>query len=153
MLVARKRPAELVKHSFVSWDAVTTRAWVKELDGALSIVNLAGKTVDCIKTPDNCDLILRSRVESTKAIGQAIKLADSPPKIWIQMSTAHIYGDPPAQLCTESSSTGYGLAPFMGKSWEKAFYESLPDDTRGVVLRRRSNSQSDGLYFALINAI
>ncbi len=51
------------------------------------------------------------------------------------MSTAHIYGDPPRQLCTETSSTGYGLAPFVGKSWEQAFYESLPEDTRGVVLR------------------
>ncbi|WP_373512484.1 TIGR01777 family oxidoreductase [Persicitalea sp.] len=135
VLVARKKPADSVEHDFIAWDAISTGEWINELNGAKAIVNLTGKTVDCIKTPDNCDLILRSRVDSTKTIGQAMKLIDNPPKIWVQMSTAHIYGDPPAQLCTESSSTGYGLAPFVGKSWEKAFYESLPDDTRGVVLR------------------
>lgn len=135
ILLARKKPDNSIKHEFLPWDAISPGDWVNELNGAKAIVNLAGKTVDCIKTPDNCDLILRSRVDSTKVIGKALRLVANPPRIWVQMSTAHIYGDPPFQLCTESSSTGYGLAPFVGKSWEKAFYESLPDDTRDVVLR------------------
>ena len=98
-------------------------------------MNLAGKTVDCVKTPDNCDLILRSRVDSTKTIGKAMRAVKDPPKIWIQMSTAHIFGDPPFQWCTEGSSTGYGLAPFVGKAWEEAFLESIPEGVRGVRLR------------------
>lgn len=60
---------------------------------------------------------------------------DSPPPVWIQMSTAHIYGDPPAAICTESSATGYGLAPIVGKAWEKAFEESRLPEQRGVVMR------------------
>ncbi len=81
VLVARSKPDPSVKHEFVSWDAVSAGAWIEELNGALVVVNLAGKTVDCIKTPDNCDLILRSRVDSTKAIGRAMKMVANPPNI------------------------------------------------------------------------
>ena len=105
------------------------------MNGAKAIVNLAGRTVDCIKTPDNCDVILRSRVDSTKIIGRALSEIADPPPIWIQMATAHIYGDPPSQLCTEDSSTGYGLAPIVGKAWEKSFLDTIPSNIRGVRLR------------------
>lgn len=133
VLVARHKTEE--NFDFVQWDAVTTGDWVKVLEGAKAVVNLAGRTVDCIKTPDNCDVILRSRIDSTKALGKAFRLVKNPPKIWVQMSTAHIYGDPPVQLCTESSTFGYGLAPFVGQAWEKAFLEVLPEGVRGVRLR------------------
>ncbi|MEM6264402.1 MAG: TIGR01777 family oxidoreductase [Bacteroidota bacterium] len=135
IIIARNPPNKPIKYPFVAWDGVTVGEWASQLSGALAVVNLAGKTVDCIKTPDNCDLILRSRVDTTKAIGKALNTVENPPKIWIQMSTAHIYGDPPSQMCTESSSFGYGLAPFVGKEWEVALLEALPEGTREVRLR------------------
>lgn len=51
------------------------------------------------------------------------------------MSTAHIYGDPPREICGESSTLGYGLAPTVGRAWEEAFDRSCPDGVRRVVLR------------------
>jgi uncharacterized protein (TIGR01777 family) len=51
------------------------------------------------------------------------------------MSTAHLYGDSPDVTCTESSPFGYGLAPFVGQQWEKAFHEALPNQMRGVIVR------------------
>ncbi|MEM7102808.1 MAG: DUF1731 domain-containing protein [Bacteroidota bacterium] len=134
ILVARNNPGD-INFKFHKWDGVTLGDWVPLLNGAKAIVNLAGKTVDCIKTPDNCDLILRSRVDSTLAIGKALRKVENLPEVWVQMSTAHIYGDPPKQICTEASSTGYGLAPFVGKAWEEAFLNSLPENMRGVRLR------------------
>lgn len=68
-------------------------------------------------------------------IGQALKEIENRPKVWVQMSTAHIYGDPPSQVCTESSTLGYGLAPAVGRAWEQAFLEALPEEIRGVRLR------------------
>ncbi len=133
IVVARKKPNHDV--DFVQWDAVNLGDWCQHLNDAIAIVNLAGRSVDCIKTPDNCDAILRSRVDSTKAIGRALRVISNPPKVWIQMSTAHIYGDPLSQICNEESSLGYGLAPFVGAAWEKAFLEVLPKETRGVRLR------------------
>ncbi|MEO1436174.1 MAG: NAD-dependent epimerase/dehydratase family protein, partial [Bacteroidota bacterium] len=135
IVVARNRPKADLPFEFAQWDALHPGEWSKQLEGALAVINLAGRTVDCIKTPENCDVILRSRVDSTKAVGQALKQAENPPKIWIQMSTAHIYGDPPSQICTEESSYGYGLAPFVAMAWEKAHEEHLPEGTRSVLLR------------------
>ena len=52
----------------------------------------------------------RSRVEATRVLGQAMRAIESPPPVWVQMSTAHIYGDPPEVVCDEDSSFGIGLA-------------------------------------------
>lgn len=135
VLIARNKPEKKTDFDFVMWDAVTLGDWINALEGAKAIVNLTGRTVDCIKTPDNCDVILRSRVEPTRLIGKALQKLQNPPKIWIQMSTAHIYGDPPTEICTENSSTGYGLAPFVGNAWEEALLDSLPEGMREVRLR------------------
>lgn len=43
-------------------------------------------------------------------LGEALRTVASPPPVWAQMSTAHIYGDPQV-LCVESSAYGPGLAP------------------------------------------
>ena len=63
----------------VIWDARTTGDWTAELDGAAGVVNLAGRTVDCIKTPDHQDEILRSRIEATRVLGAAMREIKSPP--------------------------------------------------------------------------
>ena len=135
VVLSRSKPAGLDGVGHEVWDARTVGDWARHLDGARAAVNLAGRTVDCIKTPDHCDEILRSRVESTLVLGEAMRRIDSPPPVWVQMSTAHIYGDPPSLVCDEDSALGYGLAPTVGKAWEQAFDEAKPKDTRGVVLR------------------
>ena len=117
------------------WDGRTVGYWAKHLEGAAAVVNLAGRTVDCIKTPDHCDEILRSRVESVQVLGEALRDIRNPPPVWVQMATAHIYGDPPEVMCDEDSSFGYGLAPIVGKAWEKAYAECVPDGMRQVILR------------------
>jgi len=119
----------------VTWDARTPGSWQQELDGAAGVVNLVGRTVDCIKTPDHKDEIVRSRVEATRVLGVAVRSVPSPPPVWVQMSTAHIYGDPPEVVCTEDAPSGYGLAPFVACAWEQAFAESVLASQKGVVLR------------------
>src|SRR5437870_4509800 len=79
--------------------------------------------------------IVLSRVESTRVLGMAMRSVDSPPPVWVQMSTAHIYGDPPDVTCTEESPFGYGLAPFVGRAWEEEFRTSVLPSQRQVVLR------------------
>jgi hypothetical protein len=119
----------------VNWDATTVGDWSRELEGASALVNLVGRSVDCIKSPDHCDEILRSRVEATVALGAAVRTIENPPPVWAQMSTAHIYGDPPEVVCNEDSAFGYGLAPTVGRAWEQAFDEAALPSMRRVVLR------------------
>ncbi|MEO1584039.1 MAG: TIGR01777 family oxidoreductase [Planctomycetota bacterium] len=135
LVLARGRPPKGAAGTFVEWDGRTVGVWADELAGAHAIVNLAGRSVDCVKTPDHCDEIVRSRVESTIALGEACKAVGATPAVWVQMSTAHIYGDPPTAMCDESSALGYGLAPDVGRAWEQAFETACPTETRGVVLR------------------
>ena len=106
-----------------------------ELDGAMGLVNLVGRSVDCIKTPAHQDEILRSRVEATQVLGAAMRSIKQPPPVWVQMSTAHIYGDPPTVICNEDSPPGYGLAPFVAQAWEKAYRASVLPSQRQVTLR------------------
>ncbi|GIV68145.1 TIGR01777 family oxidoreductase [Caldilinea sp.] len=134
-IISRHPPSNQGDWRRVRWDAQTLGAWADELDGAAAVVNLAGRSVDCIKTPDHCDEILRSRVEATRLIGRALRRIKQPPPVWVQMSTAHIYGDPPEIVCTEDSSFGYGLAPFVGKAWEDAYHSAVLPEMRQVILR------------------
>ncbi len=134
-------PIQVARHAprsspfrFLKWDGYTVGPWAEELEGAVAIVNLAGKSVNCRKTPDNIDVILRSRVDSCRVIGEALRGVDNPPPVWVQMSTAHIYGDP-ARTLGEGDTFGYGLAPFVGKAWEAALLTALPDGMREVRLR------------------
>lgn len=122
VLLSRRPPQLSGPWRHAAWDARTLGEWRRELDGACGLVNLAGRSVDCVKAPDHQDEILRSRVESTCVLGAALRSIVSPPPVWVQMSTAHIYGDPPEVVCTEASPFGYGLAPFVGRAWEDAFF-------------------------------
>lgn len=75
----------------VRWDGRTLGDWAAEVDGAHVVINLAGRSVDCRYTEANRREIMDSRVESTRAVGQAIAAASAPPRVWLQASTATIY--------------------------------------------------------------
>lgn len=135
VLLSRSAPKVAGAWKHVPWDARTPGEWKRELDGAAGLVNLVGRSVDCIKTPDHQDEILRSRVQATRVLGEAMRSIDLPPPVWVQMSTAHIYGDPPEVVCDEDSPLGSGFAPFVGRAWEEAFHASALSSQRKVILR------------------
>ncbi|CAA6821412.1 MAG: Cell division inhibitor [uncultured Sulfurovum sp.] len=135
VIVSRNEPKEQGAWRFVYWDAQNLGDWVQEIEGAEAFVNLVGRTVDCIKTAENCDAILRSRVDATKLIGKALPQLEMLPKVWVQMSTAHLYGDSAEVICDESSTFGYGLAPYVGKKWEEAYLQSVLPQIRQVLVR------------------
>ena len=58
-----------------------------------------------------------------------------PPPVWVQMSTAHLYGDSIEIVCDEDAAFGYGLAPFVGCAWEEAYAEAVLPQMRQVILR------------------
>lgn len=134
VVLGRTPPREAVA-PFLPWDGYSLGDWGSSLEGAAALVNLAGRTVDCIKTPDRQDEILRSRVESTTVLGRALREVSAPPPVWVQMSTAHIYGDPPERVCDEDAAFGFGLAPMVGVAWEQAHADALLPGMRSVVLR------------------
>lgn len=135
VILSRSAPKVSGQWRHVVWDARTLDAWAGELDGAVGLVNLVGRSVDCIKSPDYQDEILRSRVEATHVLGAGVKAVGHPPPVWVQMSTAHIYGDPPTVMCDEDSPFGFGFAPFVGQAWEEAFRNAVLPTQRQVIFR------------------
>ncbi len=135
VILSRKPPKIAGPWRHVTWDARTLGDWRQELAGASALVNLVGRSVDCIKTPAHQDEILRSRVDATRVLGQALRSITNPPPVWVQMSTAHIVGDPPTVVCNEDSPPGYGLAPFVAQAWEEAYRTSVLPSQRQVILR------------------
>lgn len=133
----------------VAWDARTLGAWAREIDGADVVINLAGKSVNCRMTEANKKILMDSRVESTRVVGQAIAAAERPPKVWLQMSTgaqyAHRYGDDPLGPHDEENGVLGGTEPDVprrwdfsveiGKAWERVLFEAVTPRTRKVAMQ------------------
>lgn len=135
VLLSRRPPVVSGPWRHFAWDARTLGDWQSAMDGAVGLVNLVGRSVDCIKTPNHQDEILRSRVDATLVLGAAMRAIERPPPVWVQMSTAHIYGDPPEVVCSEDSPPGFGLAPFVARAWEEAYRQSVLPSQRQVIFR------------------
>jgi NAD dependent epimerase/dehydratase family enzyme len=74
------------------WDGRSVeKHWANALEGADLVINLAGRSVNCRYTPRNKQEIFDSRTDATRAIGQAIREAVVPPKLWINAASATIY--------------------------------------------------------------
>lgn len=146
VVVLSRHPVELepgVRH--VVWDGRHAGSWAAEIDGADAVVNLAGRTVSCRYTAENLRQMMDSRVESTRVVGEAIAHAVSPPKVWLQMSTATIYADRRDAPNDEASGVVGGHEPGVpgyweysvriARCWEAAQMEAVVPHTRRVALR------------------
>src|SRR3954465_5766540 len=72
-VLSRHPPRRSGPWSHISWDARTLGEWSRTLEGSCGLVNLVGRSVDCVKTPDHQDEIIRSRTEATRALGLAMR--------------------------------------------------------------------------------
>lgn len=90
VVVLSRRPAATPWRS-VAWDGRTVGPWKDELERADAVINLAGRSVNCRYGARNREEILRSRVDSTRVVGEAIARCRRPPTVWLQASTATIY--------------------------------------------------------------
>jgi len=118
VLTRRVRPAPFRQ---VEWDGRTVGAWASELDGS-AVINLAGELVDRRPTPQNLELLIRSRVEPTRALVEASAGLVHPVPVWVQASTLAIYGDAGDVVLDESSPQGEGPPQMVGvaTAWEAA---------------------------------
>ncbi|HVG22938.1 MAG TPA: DUF1731 domain-containing protein [Thermoanaerobaculia bacterium] len=127
------------------WDGRTLGDWAEELDGADVVINLAGRSVDCRYGPKERGEILRSRVDSTRVIGQAIARAKRPPALWLQAATATIYAHRFDAANDEHTGVIGGheqdvpedwhFSIEVAKAWEQALDEARTPCTRKVKMR------------------
>ena len=123
---------------FAQWDGKSLGDWASELDGSIALFNLAGRSVDCRYTRENKALILNSRVDATRILGQAVTDCRKPPLAWFNASTATLYDDLRGDLTPHdefSATDAPGFSEEVGRAWEKAFYAFEVPGVRQVSLR------------------
>jgi uncharacterized protein len=134
----------------VHWDGQPEGPWTETLEGADVCINLAGRSVNCRYTANNCADIYNSRIGTTKLLNRVIAGLTDPPQVWLNASTATIYRHALDREMDEATgeSGGYEIiskrhrAPEtwnfsvqVAKDWEAAFFETPTPRTRKVALR------------------
>ena len=149
----------------VAWDGKSAGDWEGEIEGSDVVVNLTGRNVNCRYTEANRREMLASRVESARAVGAAIARAASPPRVWLQMSTATIYAhrfDAPNDEITGllgGSEPGvpayWGFSIQIAREWEKAQADAATPRTRKVALRSAMVMSPDrgGIFDTLLGLV
>lgn len=118
------------------WDGKNAGDWSGELEGAAAVINLAGRSVACLHTPENRRQILASRVDSVLAIDRALQRCGNPPPAWVQAGSLAIYGSPGDRVCDESAPHADDFSAEVCKAWEDALFSASPaSGVRRAVLR------------------
>lgn len=127
---AKTRRENGLRH--VLWDAATVEDWADELEGATAVINLTGRSVDCRYTPKNRREIMDSRVNSTRAVGRAISKCKTPPRVWLNSSTAtvykHTFGKAHDESSREMDSAMDAKDAFsveVAQAWERALFQEM----------------------------
>ncbi len=137
-ILSRNKKADQGAIKFFQWDGKTLGDWVKQIDGADVVVNMAGRTVNCRYNEKNKKQILDSRIDSTRVLGQAIANAAKPPSVWINSSSATIYEDTRGELPANDEYKGKIGTDFsmnICKAWEKEFKAAELPNVRKIALR------------------
>ncbi len=162
VVVLGRTPQQNVPWRVVAWDAKTLGDWAQEVDGADAVINLAGRSVNCRYTPANRRAIIDSRVNSTRAVGEAIARAARPPRVWLQAGTATIYAHrfdaPNDDITGVLGGAEPGLPDTwrfsldVARQWEEALDGAETPDTRKVILRTAMVMSADrrGVFDVLL---
>jgi uncharacterized protein (TIGR01777 family) len=148
-----------------TWTKDGPGPWMWAIDGADIVINLAGRSVNCRYNDWNRREIMQSRLESTRILGEAISHAKSPPRLWLQASTATIYshrfdapndditghlgGDEPGVPDTWRFSID------VAKSWEAELDKADTPRTRKVAMRSAMVMSPDrgGIFEVLVGLV
>jgi len=116
---------------YVQWDAQTAAgSWIKELEDASVIINLAGENLGAgYWTSERKKRLLNSRLNATQALYDAIKRSSNKPRLFIQASAIGIYGISATLVMNELTQPGGDYLAEVGKKLEAS---TLPIEKLGI---------------------
>lgn len=141
-LVLMTRNKEKAKEIF--GDKVALSEWDKslliipspELENIDYIINLAGETIGSYRwTNARKERIIQSRVETTRAIVEAIRNKVFSPKSLINVSAIGYYGANNEDELIESSPSGNDFLASVCQEWEREALKAEELDVRTVIIR------------------
>lgn len=115
----------------VAWDGRTAQGWGEWVNGETHIVNLAGSSIAPFPwwLPGRRKSIRDSRVNSGRAIDEAVKIAKEKPRAVVQTSGVHYYGVQSAEPADEATLAGDEFLAAVCVAWENA---TRPVESFGV---------------------
>ena len=142
VVIFSRNRAKVSAGRIVYWDGETLGDWKAELEGADVLINLSGQTVNCRYTEKNQKILTDSRLLPTRVLAQAVAKCSSPPKIWMNASTATIYQHTFGPAQTESKGTFSNnpdakdkFSVELASGWEQEFKQAHCPETRKILLR------------------
>jgi len=125
----------LLKHTVLR-NSSDEGAWQKELEGAYAVINLsgepiAGKRWTAIQKKELRD----SRLNTTRALVDAIAKSKSKPEVFLNASAIGYYGPRGDEALEESAAAGQGFLAALCTEWEKEALRAELLGVRTVLLR------------------
>jgi uncharacterized protein len=122
--------------TYYVWDGRSVDNCQPEFEGALAVINLSGKSVNCRYNEKNKAEIYASRLESTHTIGMAIERCTIKPKVWLNAASATIYAHSECHPNTEENGIiGTGFSVDVCQIWERCFFAYDYLNIRQIALR------------------
>jgi len=121
----------------VVWEHAKTRpTWIKEIDGADVVINLAGEPIGEHRwSAAQKQRIEDSRVNATRLLVSAILEAKRPPATLISGSAVGFYGSCGDEFVTEETGAGHDFLAGVCRRWEAQAVEAGSASTRVVCIR------------------
>jgi uncharacterized protein (TIGR01777 family) len=117
------------------WDPAAGDVEPSALAGLDAVVHLAGESVAGRWTADKKERILRSRVDGTRTLSEALANSAQPPRVLVTASAIGFYGDRGDEQLTEQSTSGDGFLAEVVREWEAASRAAEEAGIRVVRLR------------------
>jgi len=126
-------------------DVSTAGAWVREIDGADAVVNLAGESIAGRRwSAAHKQRVLDSRVRATRSLAAAIAGASRPPSVFASGSAVGYYGSLGDELAVETTPAGSDFLATVCQQWEAEANRAASPRTRVVCIRTGLVLERDG---------
>jgi uncharacterized protein len=150
LVVLARQPSRVNGVKYVQWDGRNAGAWTNEIDGAFAVLNLAGQSINSRHTPRRRREIIDSRVESIRALHEAVAQCSRPPRVFVQAAAIGIYGERGDKICDENAPHGADFVAQVCEQWEAAFEALNAPGMRKVILRLGVVLGRDGGFLAVL---
>jgi uncharacterized protein (TIGR01777 family) len=129
----------------VGWDGRTADGWLEAASGAFGLVNLAGENIGAARwTRPRKKKLVSSRLETGRAVMEAIEKSAEKPRCVIQASAVGYYGPRGDEELDETASSGRGFLAGLARDWEDSTAGAAAFGVRRVVIRSGLVLHRDG---------
>jgi len=135
--ILSRSPAQVAAHPAFAWDTKAQTIDPAALEGATHVINLAGAGIaDARWSDERKQLIIKSRVSTTKLLQRAIKEHGETVRAYISASAIGYYGNRGDDWLAEEADPGEGFLSESTQAWEEAVRELAGNTGLRTVMMR-----------------